>query len=259
MIGLAKSLEQLVAQSAVRQHRAVRINKQQHLHRIFPRLFIDKIQKTCILTRLINGSVHIKLRLFPLHTGRVLAQLSKGHLKTADVQNIILTEITEIPFSCNLHRRLVTAFSSYADSLLVIAAPSHGRSSSCPDPVISSVVLFLLLLNTLIKHLQQLVQLTEKVIAVSFVIQVSLPLSVTQPLPEFLRQVLRRLNIPEILRKDSIKLIVVRFCLNDNAAAQIIKSGQGSAGKPLVQSFHQGHPFVHGNSKPLGPEQIKKL
>ena len=163
-----------------------------------------------------------------------------------------------MPLSCDLNRGSVASFSAHADPLLVISASPHGRRTAGADPVISPVMFFLLFLNPFIKHLQQLIQFPEKVIA-AFIVDVPFPLAVAEPVPELRRQIFRSLHVFKVFGKHRVKPVVIRFRLDDNAAAQIVKPGQGRLRQPLVQSLYKRHPLVNGNLKAFCPEQIKKF
>ena len=149
--------------------------------------------------------------------------------------------------ACNLNCVFVSALSAGSDTSFVISAVTHSGRTACTYPVVTAVVSFFLLLDTLVEYSYELIKVTEEVIKHSLVIDI-LDLDIlAEPLPEFLRQILLRSHVFEIFCKDHIKFIVFCFGFNQNTSAQLIEFHKRALRKTLVQSLNQQHPFVYGN------------
>ena len=84
--------------------------------------------------------------------------------------------------------RYVPAFSADADSLRIVASVAERRGSSCADPVVPSVMLFCLLLQSFLKHIHQLLKVVL-LKPLRHVGQIPFKLILRQPLHEFRRKI----------------------------------------------------------------------
>ena len=150
-------------------------------------------------------------------------------------------------------------FSADADARFVVPAASKARGAAGADPVIAAAVLFLLFLDALVEHLHQFIQFFDKPIHARLIIEITFELVLAEPVPEFLRQILRRLDAFKVLGEDRVQLVVIRLRLDENAAAEMVKARQRGMRQILAHRFHQRHPFVDRNLQAAGPQQIEKI
>ena len=179
-------------------------------------------------------------------------------MKLADIQSRILTKILKISFARHFNRRSVPSVPADSDSRRIVSAVSHRRSTSGTDPVVSAVVLFRLLGQTFPKHLHQLIKVVF-LCPCRHVVNIPFQLALIQPIPEFFRNIVLRLDPLKEFGESHIELIVIRFGLHQHVPAQIIKFHQRIHGQPLVQRIDQTQPFVERNIHPSAAEQIEEI
>ena len=67
------------------------------------------------------------------------------------------------------------------------------------------------------------------------------------------------LHTLEIICKGPVKLIKVRFRLDEDHPAQVIEIQKAVMVQPLLQGLHQRQPFIQGYFQAVGPQQVKEL
>ena len=79
-----------------------------------------------------------------------------------------------------------------------------------------------------------------------------------EPVKQLLRQFLLKGDALEILQKQSVKLVVIRLCLDKHCAAEIIKAGERCMVQIQQQPLQQRHPLAQRHAKAARTQQIKK-
>ena len=106
----------------------------------------------------------------------------------------------------------------------MVSAATHGGRSAGTDPVRSAIVLFLLFFDPFAEQAEHFFQFLRPLITCAHIVDVTLLFILAEPFPELGRQILRRMHILEILCKNSVKLIIVRLCFDQDASAKIIEA-----------------------------------
>lgn len=83
---------------------------------LLPGLFVTNLQDASLLAGVVDGAVHVKFLILTVLVG-VVAQAAEGHLKLADVQHIVVTEIPVRPLTGHPQGGTVLADPAHADAV----------------------------------------------------------------------------------------------------------------------------------------------
>lgn len=158
-LGLA-GREQLLADLNVGVHRAADIEQDQQLHRVAPLRSHLNVEQASIARGVVDGAVDVQFVRRAL-TGE-LAQAAQGDLDVARTEFDLIVEVLVFALVPDLHR-LALAFAGIADAdaFGVVAAGAERAGAAGTDPLVAAGMAFLLLFETLLELLDQLVQPAE--------------------------------------------------------------------------------------------------
>ena len=131
--------------------------------------------------------------------------------------------------SRDLKGAAVDALAADADALRAVAGVAEVGVAARADPVRAAVVLLLLFLETLLKHLENLV---DALFRIALLAQKGAELlkrvfRVVEPVHQLVRQqLLGEGHVLEILQKRGVKLVIVRLALDEHGAAEVVKARQ---------------------------------
>ena len=213
-----------------------------------------------VITGLLYGGIDIQFRLRTVVFGGKLTKLAERHLKTPDIEDIVLPEILEITLSRHLQRRTVNTFPADPYPRRIIASVSERRCAPGADPVTAAVVLFFLFFQTLLQHFLQLFKVVGLEILHCLLQRRSRHLIlVFQPVPDLLRNILLMFHTFKKLSESEVEFIVFRLALDQNRPAEIVKRRQTRLSQSLIESLHQRHPLIERDLKTALSQQIEKF
>ena len=236
------------------------IHQKQHLHRVFPGVFVADLQRARVVAGIPDGAVHVQHLLIAVRLDGELPQQPEGHLELAGVQGVVLPEIPILALPCHRHGGTVAALAADADAAGVPAAVAPGGAALGAHPVVAAVVLLGLLLEPLFQTPEQLLQ---RLLRHPQVPQAAhrLPqvlLGVLQPLQHLLRQLALPGNVLEKLQKHLVEPVVLRLAFHQYRPAQLVESGEAGAVEPLLHALEQRQPLIEGHVQPPLAQEVKK-
>ena len=178
----------------------------------------------------------------------------------AGIQRIVLTEITEFPFSRNLKSSSSAALAADTDASGAETAVAEYGNAARADPVAAAVMLLLLFLQTFQKHFLDLLLGKSLVLHGSCHIEIlaGFFLGIFQPVHQLFGDLIRKFHILEKFQKSRIEFIKIRFAFYQNASAEIIEACKGGMMQSHIQCFDKGHPFIQRNVQSSCTGQIEK-
>ncbi len=149
-------LEQIVEQTAERDHGTPGVHEKQQFYRIFPGLFHDDLQTAAIVAGLVHRAVYIQFRLGNVQSAGKLPQPAKRKLKLPIIQYSVIPEIPVLAGAHHGKGGLVSGLTSnpYAPHIAAHIAKrglAHGT-----DPETSPVVFLVLVFQPLLESLLHL-------------------------------------------------------------------------------------------------------
>ena len=256
VVGLAHCLEQHGAQTAVIIHRTAAVHEQQYFDGVFPGTVVNHFQFPCVVTGFSNGAVNVKFCFGFLSLGGKLPQSAESHLELTSIQCVILTEITEFPFAGNLKSTAFAAFPANTDASGAEAAVAEYRNAAGAYPVTAAVVFFLLFFQSFQKHFLDFRLRNPFILHGTLHVELvaGFFLGICEPVHQFRRQLPFKFHAFEKFQKGAVEFVKIRFAFHQHTAAQIVKSCERGLVQTFVQSFHKGHPFIHGYFQPSGAQ-----
>ena len=229
VVGLPRRLKEHRAELRVVAHRAARVHQHQHLDGVAPRALVAHLERARVVAGVADGAIHVELRLVAERLVGILPQQAESHLELADVERIVAAEIAVLSLSRDLKGAAVNALAADADALRAVAGVAEVGVAARADPVRAAIVLLLLFLETLLKHLENLV---DALFRIALLAQKGAELlkrvfRVVEPVHQLVRQqLLGEGHVLEILQKRGVKLVVVRLALDEHGAAEVVKARQ---------------------------------
>ncbi len=254
MVGFIDRLKQIIHQPCIWNHRAARIHQQHQLYGIFPRTHHFDLQISAIITGLVNRRVNVKLRLWNVKLCGKLAKPPKRHLELPVVNYFVITEI--LVFSCADYgkRRLITRRTAYAYTAHISARVSKLCLSHCSNPKIAAVVLLILVFETLLKFLLNVILIHMDFLnlikpVLLLLVQKRAHLRLIQPRKHVFTDLVFAHNALKAFLKRHIKFVKFRLAFDQNHARHIIKLCQRAFAKPLVKRVLKRQPLAERHVK----------
>ena len=185
--------------------------------------------------------------------------MAQGHLKLPGVQGIVPPEVPEFPFPSHPEGPLVHGLAPHPDALGGQPGVAEDRHTVGAHPAIASVVLLGLLSHTLFEHPLDLLGGEPQILQGLLLVPVGViaeHVGLVQPVQQFLRNLLLKVHVLEIVQKTAVKPVEIRLTFHQHAPAQVVKTGKAGVVEVTPEGLHEGHPLGEGDLQPAAPEQI---
>ena len=255
--------EQLAAEADVGVHGAADVHEQQHLDGVLAALAPDEAETAGVAGRLLDGLVEVELVGDAFVARGELAKAPQGELELPHADLLVGAVAAVAALTGDLDGGPVAALAAHADAAGVEARVAEGAGAAGADPVVAAVVGLGLLLEALLEHpLERLqVQVLERggQQPALLVGEAGHRQRVREPVPDLVVDLHRRLDALEHGRERLVVLVEVRLGLDQDAARDRVELVQAGRHEAHGEPAHEREPLRDRDRHPVEAQQEEEV